>query len=114
MDELRAMLENSYLQNSLMHKFFSSRVRELEEACVILKQKTTKIVNDKNEAIKKNSNTIECICRDLSLELEKLLGTHRDTLGEAKVEVGDIAQMLSVVIERMKKLVFAESIGENA
>ena len=113
MDELRAMLENSYLQNSLMHKFFSSRVRELEEACVILKQKTTKIANDKNDIIKKN-NTIECICRDLSLELEKLLGTHRDTLGEAKVEVGDIAQMLSVVIERMKKLVFAESIGENA
>lgn len=114
MDELRVMLEQSYIQNSLMHKFFSSRVRELEEAYRILREKTTKIVNDKNDIIKKNSNTIECICRDLSFELEKLLGTHRDTLGEAKVEAGDIAKMLSVVIERMKKIVFAESIGENA
>lgn len=104
MDELRTMLEQAYLQISLMHKFFSSRVRELEEAYVILKQKTTKIVNDKNDVIKNKNNAIESIRRDLHLEREILLGFHSEKLGAPKTDVEYIASMLSKILYRMQEL----------
>lgn len=104
MDELRAMLEHSYLQTSLMHKFFSSRVRELEEAYRILREKTYKALERREKMIQEYKNAIEILHRDLEYHRHRVARKNDDKEGVLDVNRAWAGKMLDEALTKLKEI----------